>query len=167
MRIRPEQPGDKQSIRAVHIGAFESEAEADLVDQLRANASPLLSLVATRGTVVGHLLCSPVTCNAAPAIKIMGLAPMAVLPEHQRTGIGSALVREAVERCREESYDAIVVLGHPTYYPRFGFRPASRFAIHSIYDAPDEAFMALELVPGSLQHASGEVQYHPVFDELG
>lgn len=166
MHIRPEQPGDEHGIRAVHIAAFERETEADLVDQLRATASPLLSLVAIQDTIIAHLMCSPVVCKAAPAMQIMGLAPMAVLPKHQRTGIGSALVSDAVERCGEESYDAIIVLGHPAYYRRFGFQPASNFGIQSIYGAPDEAFMALELDPGSLRHASGQVRYHAAFDEL-
>src|SRR5437762_2911415 len=80
----------------------------------------------------------------------MGLAPMAVLPREQRRGIGSALVRAGLDRCKQSGFSAAVVLGHPAYYPRFGFTPASRFAIKSEYDVPDEAFMALEFEPGIL-----------------
>jgi putative acetyltransferase len=97
----------------------------------------------------------------------MGLAPMAVLPARQRQGIGSALVRDGLGRCRELGYEAVVVLGHPGYYPRFGFVPASRFGIGCEYDVPAEVFMALELVPGALRGKPGTIRYHPAFAELG
>ena len=158
MQIRPEQRGDEQGIRAVNLDAFEGVEEADLVELLRANATPLLSLVAEiDGVIVGHLMCSPVTADERSDVGIMGLAPMSVLATHQRQGVGSALVREAIGRCRDEGCDAIVVLGHPSYYPRFGFEPASRFGISSIYPAPDEAFMAIELRAGALRDVHGIV----------
>jgi putative acetyltransferase len=88
---------------------------------------------------------------------------MAVLPEMQRRAIGSALVRRGLEEILAEGFDAVVVLGHPHYYPRFGFLPASRFGLRCEYDVPDEVFMALELRNGSLEHAAGMVRYHPAF----
>ena len=93
----------------------------------------------------------------------MGLAPMAVAPLHQRRGIGSALVRAGVDEARQLGVDVVAVLGHPTYYPRFGFSPASRFSITCEYDVPDEAFMVRELRPGALAGKKGVVMYHAVF----
>jgi putative acetyltransferase len=91
---------------------------------------------------------------------------MAVVPAQQRTGLGSALVRAGLEQCRKLGFGAVVVLGHPDYYPRFGFSPAARFGIGCEYEAPQEAFMAIELQPGYLKGASGKVEYHAAFDEV-
>jgi putative acetyltransferase len=96
----------------------------------------------------------------------MGLAPMAVALEWQGKVVGSELVKEGLKRCKEMGSAAVVVLGHPTYYPRFGFVPASRFGINSEYDAPDDAFMALELVAESLEGKTGLVRFHKVFQEV-
>lgn len=96
----------------------------------------------------------------------MGLAPMAVLPEYQNKGIGSALVRAGLEQCRNLGFAAVIVLGHPEYYPRFGFKPAAGFGIDSKYDIPEEVFMAIELEPGALSDLSGRAQYHEAFDSL-
>lgn len=167
MRIRSEQPGDVSAVREVNLGAFETQTEADLVEVLRTQASPLLSLVAEENaTVIGHLMCSPAICDQAPDLRIMGLAPMAVRKEHQRQGVGSRLVERAIELCRDLPADAIIVLGHPGYYPRFGFRPGSDFGFRSVYDVPDEVFMAMELREGALGDARGIVQYHPAFDSM-
>jgi putative acetyltransferase len=164
MHIRPERPADAAAVRAVNESAFGSNVEANLVERLRAQASPLVSLVADEsGSIVGHILFSPVTLSACPAVKIMGLAPMSVLPGHQRRGIGSALVRAGLQGCTELGFAAVVVLGHATYYPRFGFRPASRFALRSEYDVRDDVFMALELEPGSLSDKAGTIRYHAAF----
>jgi putative acetyltransferase len=164
VRIREEQPGDRARIHALNAGAFESPAEANLVDALRARAKPVISLVAEDEQVlVGHILFSPVSLTAHDELKIMGLAPMAVAPEHQRKGIGSALVRAGLGQCRRIGCGAVVVLGHPQYYPRFGFVPSTRFGISSEYDAPEEAFMALELEPAYLAGKRGCVKYHAAF----
>ena len=164
MLIRAEQPGDWVAVHRVNESAFETHLEVDLVDALRRQEPAVLSLVAVRdGSVVGHIMFSPVTLSEHPDLKLMGLAPMAVVPRHQRAGIGSALVRAGLERCKELGYGAVAVLGHPEYYPRFGFSPASRFGIGCEYNVPDDVFMMLELRPGFLEGASGIVRYHDVF----
>ena len=167
MQTRPEGPNDVAAIRLVNEAAFPTMAEADLVDTLRLQASPLISLVAEKeGTIVGHILFSPVTLADQPDVGLMGLAPLAVVPEAQRRGFGSALVRSGLDECRKNGWKAVVVLGHADYYPRFGFMPASRFGIGCEYDVPDEVFMALELQAGALSGLSGTVRYHPAFAHI-
>jgi putative acetyltransferase len=167
MRIRPEQPGDVDGVRRVNEAAFETRTEADLVDLLREEASLLISLVADdEGEIVGHILFSPVDLLTHPDAKIMGLAPMAVLPAHQRRGIGSALVWAGLDACRQGGFGAVIVLGHAAYYPRFGFQPASRFGIGCDYEVPDEVFMALELDGGTLSGKSGTIRYHEAFGRV-
>ena len=162
--IRSERPTDIAAIRAVNAAAFESSAEADLVERLRAQATPFVSLLADDGaSIVGHVCFSPVTLSGDADLKIIGLAPMAVVPAAQRRGIGSALVLDGIERCRSLGYGAIVVLGHADYYPRFGFVPASRFGIRSNYDVPDDVFLLLELQRGYLAGKTGTIHYHPAF----
>jgi putative acetyltransferase len=162
--IRSERPGDIAGIRDVALAAFETAVEADLVDALRAQAALLISLVADdSGVIVGHVAFSPVTLSGRPELKIMGLAPMAVVPSRQREGIGSALVRAGLDACRQLGFRAVVVLGHARYYPRFGFGPASRLGLVSEYDVPDDVFMVFELEPGALNGASGTIRYHSVF----
>ena len=107
---------------------------------------------------------SPVILPTHPELEIMGLAPMAVLPKHQRKGVGSALVRAGLEACQELGFGAVVVLGHPEYYPRFGFVPAARFDIGCEYEVPEEAFMLLELQPAYVSRACGKVKYHAAFN---
>lgn len=167
MQIRAEQAVDQASVYAVNATAFESDAEARLVDVLRARASPVVSLVAEHnGVIVGHILFSSVSLPTDPALKIMGLGPMAVLPRHQRQGVGSALIRTGLEQCRQQGVAAAVVLGHPEYYPRFGFVPSSQFNIDSEYAVAEDVFMAMELLPQALQGQSGRVKYHDAFNAL-
>ena len=164
LSIRPERPGDASAIRRVHLAAFEDSTEADIVDLIRENGGSRLSLVAEAGVeLVGHILFSDVTVGERQAGG-MGLAPMAVLPERQRGGIGSALARRGLELLRQDGCPFVIVLGHPEYYPRFGFVPASRYGIASEYEGvPDEAFMVLELVPGGLEGVAGVARYRPEF----
>ena len=165
--IRREGPGDIPGVRSLNEKAFGQPDEAALVDTLRENGRASISLVAVSGErVVGHILFSPMTLEEGGETKALGLAPMAVMPELQRRGIGSRLVEAGLEDCRNMGYVAVFVLGHAGYYPRFGFVPASRFGIRCAYDAPDEAFMALELSPGALKSVRGRVLYAPEFDGL-
>ena len=165
MIVRPERASDRPAVRHVHATAFTTPDEADLVDALRALARPLVSLVAEAdGVVVGHVMFSPVALPAHRELRLMGLAPLAVVPARQRSGIGSALTRAGLERCRDLDVGAVVVLGHPDYYPRFGFTRADAFGIGCQFEAPPAAWMLLELVPGYLDGAGGTARWHAAFD---
>jgi len=167
MLLRAEEDDDHDSVYVLNSSAFDTAAEAKLVNALREQARPVISIVAELdGRVVGHILFSPVSLSGHPRLKLTGLAPMAVLPEHQRLGIGSALVREGIGQCRQLGFEAVVVLGHPEYYPRFGFSPASDFGIDSEYGVPENTFMAIELRTGALDGKKGRAKYHPAFDDL-
>jgi putative acetyltransferase len=164
MRVRSEEPDDVKVVRAVNESAFESSLEADIVEAISKKDSRAISLVADAGgSILGHILFSPVLLVGLTELHLMGLGPMAVLPTHQRRGIGSALVREGLDRCKAMGCEAVVVLGHADYYPRFGFAPASRYGISCEYDVPDEVFMLLELQPGSLRGIRGKSIYNEAF----
>jgi len=166
LRIRAEEHDDVPFVHALNALAFPTEAEANLVDVLRENARPVISLVAVEDdNIVGHILFTPVGFSGNSSLNIMGLAPMAVTPDQQKRGIGSQLVREGLDRCGAIGTGAVVVLGHPTYYPRFGFTPASAQNIVSEYDVPEEAFMIRELTAGYLSDAEGTISYHDAFNE--
>ena len=167
MLIRNEERRDWAAVHAVNEAAFGTPAEANLVDALREQAQPTVSLVAEDNeTIVGHIMFSPVALSGHPGLEMMGLAPVAVAPAHQRTGIGSALVRAGLEQCRQIGCLAVVVLGHPAFYPRFGFSPSTRFGIGTEYQVPEEVFMATELQPGALREKAGTVKYHAAFSGL-
>jgi putative acetyltransferase len=167
-QIHEETDADHGAIFAVHQAAFGGDGEAKLVDALRAAAVPVISLVAFgQGEVVGHICFSPMTFSMEQPKLIMGLAPVGVLPGRQRRGIGSALVTAGLDECRKLGVEAVFVLGHAEYYPKFGFVPASRFGIGTEYDVPDDHFMGIELVSGALAGIAGKVKYHSAFAELG
>jgi len=167
MQIRNEDEKERAAVRELNIAAFGTPAKADLVDRLRRDATPLISLVAVDNeVVVGHIIFSPVLLPGRPDLRIMGLAPMAVAPERQRRGIGAALARAGIKACKKLGFGAIVVLGHPEYYPRFGFLPAVRFGLGCEFEAPEEVFMVLELHPGYLDSAAGTVKYHAAFNRF-
>ncbi len=156
-------PVDGAAIHRVNERAFDTAAEADLVDALRGTDAwiPELSLVAEDGgEVVGHILVSVVELDPGP--ELLSLGPMAVLPEHQRRGIGSSLVEEAVRIARGLEFPVMVVLGHPGFYPRFGFRDARAMGIDTPYDVPDEAWMALPLRAQETP-LRGTVRYPPAW----
>jgi putative acetyltransferase len=162
-----EQAEDVEAIRQVNQVAFETSAEAQLVERLRSREKLVISLVAEIGNqIVGHIAFSPVHITSTPALRGIGLGPMAVIPALQRRGIGTALVHAGLNRCRELDYNFAVVLGHPSYYPRFGFIPANRFGITCIWQVPEGVFMALELREHSLVGSSGLATYEPEFNEL-
>ncbi len=168
MKIREEDSADTKAIRHINTKAFETEAETGLVDVLRESGCTFVSLVAeTDQKVVGHLLFTPVELTGVKnTLKLMGLASMAVLPQYQNQGIGIQLVNAGIEYCQFEKYDAIVVLGHPNYYPKFGFAPSVNYGIKSEYEVPDEVFMILELVPNSLVDYHGTIKYHELFNSV-
>ena len=167
MLVRAEKECDREPVRTVNLSAFETPSEADLVDALRQQVQPIVSLVAEEdGEVLGHVMFSPISLSGHSNLKVMGLAPMAVTPAHQNKGIGSALVQAGVDQCRQLGFVAVVVLGHPEYYPRFGFSPASLFGIDSEYDVPDEVFMAMELQEDALSGKTGKVRYNPAFGDV-
>ena len=166
--VRKEEPADTAAIRRINEQAFGRKAEADLVDLLREHDKVILSLVAiAEDEVVGHILFREVSIEAGERlITAIGLAPMAVLPKFQNCGIGSLLVEAGLDGCREAGHERVVVLGHPAYYPRFGFVPASRYGIKSEYDVPDEVFMALELHDAAFQGCAGVAKYQPEFSAV-
>jgi putative acetyltransferase len=167
MIIRTEEQADYLPIYAVNESAFETPAEAKLVDVLRMEAHPVISLVANEGEkIVGHILFSPASLSGHPDLNIMGLGPMAVVPEVQRKGIGTALVNSGLEKCIELGYGAAVVLGHSGYYPRFGFVPSVQYGISCEFDVPPEVFMVLELQHGYLKDAHGIIRYHSAFKNV-
>lgn len=168
IRIRSELPEDVEAIYSLNQEAFEGIAEANLVNNLRTSNAMILSLVAIKNNeIVGHIAFSPVTIESDQAtVNAVGLAPMAVSPEFQRSGIGSQLVEEGLNRIRTAEHDLVVVLGHPEYYPRFGFVPAKKYGIRWEQDAPEEAFMIKELREGALKEVRGTVKYRPEFNEV-
>jgi putative acetyltransferase len=161
--VRHEAPPDVAAIRRVNLAAFPTAAEADLVDSLRGRVQPWISLVAADPEVIGHILFTPVTVGPSSALA---LGPMSVLPSRQHQGIGAALVREGLEACRCAGHTMVFVLGHPAYYPHFGFARADRHEISCRYECPPDAFMVVELTPGALKDVHGVVCYHHAFDEV-
>ena len=167
--IREEEPADYSQVFEINAQTFETDLEAKLVEALRNRVEPLISLVAlVDERLVGHILFTPVTVEgcAKGGAALMGLGPMAVLPEHQNSGIGSRLVEEGLARCRALGAEAVFVLGHADYYPRFGFEPAKRYALRYKSEELDPYFMVLELKPGVLKSVSGDVHYSPEFEEV-
>lgn len=170
--IRQEKSGDYSEIREINLRAFENEEnEARLVELIRDSEQfiPELSLVAVKddGEVVGHILFSIINLVTKQGnVPTLGLAPMAVKPDYQNSGIGTALVYEGLRVCKDLGYKHVFVLGHPNFYPRFGFSPASQFEIDSPFPVPDEVFMALEIKKGSLAGLQGRIEYPPAFNAV-
>lgn len=165
MFIRPEQPEDREAIRSVNDRAFGQKQEGWLVDELRDRGMVILSLVAIlEEKIVGHILFSPVTVESEhSSFAAVALAPMAVLPEYQRRGIGSQLVLAGLRECRKMGHEIVFVLGHPEYYPRFGFVPARGRGIECEFECPEEAWMVRELREGALAGRKGTVKFQPEF----
>jgi putative acetyltransferase len=168
IKVRPETPGDIPAIYDVNLRAFGQTAEAQLVDALRWDGDfiPELSLVAADGgRIVGHILFPPVTISSPEGdIAALALAPMAVLPECQGRGIGALLVKEGLATCRRLGHRIVIVVGHPAYYPKFGFFPARERGIDVPFPVPDEALMVTALVEGALEGVHGTVRYPHAFD---
>ncbi len=166
--IRPETTADHTRVREINKLAFETDSEAVLVDGLRREADPLISLVAELDdNVVAHILFTPIAIGDTPAtIASMGLAPLAVHPDFQDHGIGGALVEAGVEACAAAGSEIIATLGHPDFYGRFGFMSAVEEGISYVGQDYDPFFMVKELVAGSLENYQGEVRYHRLIEEL-
>ncbi len=157
---RTETPADVAAVRAVNLAAFETAEEADLVDALRRDPAWIgdYSMVSVddNDTVVGYALLTRCHIGETPALC---LAPCAVLPEHQRTGAGSAATQAVLEAARRAGEQYVTVLGHPTYYPRFGFVRASEYGVRMNIDVPEDALMVLALAdrqipPGTITYAA-------------
>lgn len=163
LAISVAQPEQAASIRALNQAAFAGSEEADLVEKLVEEGHSLLSLVAIlNGQVVGHALFSRMWIRGRASMNsAVALAPIAVLPSHQRQGLGAKLITVGIEAMSARGERIILVVGHPDYYPKFGFSSEKTTSIESPF--PPEAFMALELVPGSLDGLSGKVIYPPPF----
>ena len=168
LTIRKETPKDIPGIRRVLEAAFGRSSEADLVDTLRAANALLLSLVAVEdGAIRGHIAFSPVTIESERSTcDAVGLAPVAVFPQHQHRAIGSELVRRGLDECRRRGHPAVVVLGAPEFYKRFGFSTSSARGIRCSFDVPEEAFMVMELMSGALAGQTGTVRYRSEFDRV-
>ena len=165
--IRPDTAEDYAVIREVTLLAFGQERESQLVEDLRRLPDFIaeLSLVALQdGQVVGHILFSPMAIETEKgAVPALSLAPLSVRPKCQNQGVGSQLVREGLERCRSLGHKVVVVVGHPDYYPRFGFSSARAKGLEASFEVPDEAFLVLELAPGALDGVAGVIKYPPAY----
>ena len=166
--IRKEEPGDIRAIRHVNERAFDQENEANIIEKLRKRSALTISLVAMQDDeIVGHIAFSPAIIAAEGSnFGAIALAPMAVLPAYQRKGIGLQMVCVGLEECRRLGHEIIVVLGHPDYYPRFGFVPAMPKGIGCEFEVPEEAWMILELQEGALAGRRGKVRFQPEFSEV-
>lgn len=162
--VRQERRGDEAGVRAVNLAAFDTPMEADLVDALRAQADGYRAFVAVEGEeIVGHVAFTPVTV-AGESVRAMALAPLAVLPARQRQGIGAQLTRAGLERLAESGCALVVLVGHASYYPRFGFEPASRHGLACPWpDVPDDVWLAAVLDPDGLPGSGGVVGFATAF----
>jgi putative acetyltransferase len=164
--IRLEKPEDTAAVRRVHQAAFPTAAEADLVDRLRKGGKAAVSLVAVdAGQIVGHVVFSPVTFDPPLAVTAFGLAPMAVLADHWKHGVGRRLVQNGLAECHARGACLVVVLGEPDYYERFGFERASRHGLRNEFGAED-AFMVYMLEAGAHPPPGTLVKYAPEFAAL-
>ena len=170
IHIRPERTEDTESIRELTISAFQGDEEARLIAAIRASDYfiPELSLVAVEtDRIVGHILFSPITVESSgKSVNALALAPMAVVPEYQNKGIGTELVKHGLAACKKLGYTIVIAVGHPEYYPRFGFKPARDYCLEAPFEVPDDAFLTLELVPCALKNVRGMVKYSPAFDSV-
>ncbi len=168
--VRPETKEDYSAISEINELAFGQKNEGELIERLRKTGHyiPELSLVAVSGDrIVGHILFYPVLIRDESETHVsLALSPMAVHPDCQRKGVGVRLVQEGLAVAKQLGHDSVVVVGHPEYYPMFGFHPASNWDIKAPFDVPDEAFLALELIEGALMNVRGTVEYPEEFNEV-
>lgn len=168
--LRKETKTDYPGIRRINDIAFGRKAESRLIDLLRKKDEFVadLSIVAEQNEqLIGHILFTPIKIESgSESYQTLCLAPMSVLPEFQQKSIGKLLVIQGLQVAKDLGYNSVVVLGHPSFYPKFGFEPASKWGIKSPFPAPDEAFMAIELFRDCLKKVNGKVVFPPEFDDL-
>ena len=165
IEIREERLDDIAAVREMNRRAFGQNQESNIIDALRTNGAALLSLVATgNGQAVGHIMYSPLTVGSK--VNGVALGPMAVLPEHQRQGIGTRLIETGNRKIKDAGYPFIIVVGHANYYPRFGFRPARDYGIKCEWDVPDDVFMMLMLDAAKMKGISGLAKYRSEFSTV-
>lgn len=170
--IRKEKPEDYALVYELNEKAFGQNSEAKLVEALRKNKDvfvPELSLIALcKGEVMGHILFTKITILTTDGQykESLALAPMAVLPQMQLKGIGSALIKQGLKKARDLGFTSVIVLGHPAYYTKFGFTPASYYGIRPPFEVPENAFMAIELIEGALKKSEGVVYYSKEFENV-
>lgn len=166
--VRPESKKDYESITRCNDLAFKQKSEGALVEAIRKNPQfiPELSLVVeVNSEIIGHILFFPIIIESNQNnFSSLSLAPMSVVPEYQNKGIGTELVKSGLEKAKELGFESVIVLGHEKYYPRFGFKPASNWSIKPPFSVPDEAFMAIELIPDALTEVNGVVIYPKEYD---
>jgi predicted N-acetyltransferase YhbS len=167
--VEVETEGDYEQIAGLHTLAFNGDAEARLVGKLRRTPKyvPELSLVAKYGNdVIGHILFYPIKINTHRKKRIsLALAPLSVTPSFQNRKVGSRLIKEGLERARKLGFKSVIVVGHPEYYPRFGFERASKYGISAPFDVPDNALFAIELKKDGLKNCSGTIEYPDEYSE--
>lgn len=169
--VREEIPDDVEAIRQINQLAFERDVEANIVDALREAGAITLSMVACRidpatglEEVIGHALYSPISIEDANESRpALGLGPLAVLPDRQREGIGTFLMEVSLEILRRTGHPAVILFGHPDYYPRFGFLPAEKWGLRADFECPPGVFQAIELQSGALAGTAGTVRFRPEF----
>ena len=165
--IRQEQPADIKSIYALTVDAFQRRDEADLIDRLRADQAVWLSQAALLdGKIVGHALYSPATVTDGPTVhECLALGPIAVDPAYQRQGIGGQLIRSGLREVQAAGYGLLFLVGHPSYYPRFGFRPAQPLGFTSDYvkDRRRHEHFMVAVLDKNLS-LRGHLRFHPAFD---
>jgi putative acetyltransferase len=167
--IRKEEEKDHKQIFEVNKLAFQQENEGKLIEKIRKNENfiPELSIVAEiDNRIVGHILFSKIKIVGKSVYESLALAPMAVIPEFQRKGIGSELVKKGINKAKKLGFDSIIVIGHKEYYPKFGFQNASRWNIKCPFEVPDEVFMAIELTEKAFEGKAGTVEYPDEFNEV-
>lgn len=167
MIIRKEKNEDQKAVREINLNAFPTDVEATLVEKLRSSMDTISLVAVHEDKVVGHILFSPLTIeNDEESFPALILAPIAVLPEYQKQGIGSKLIEKGIIECRNQGHSIIVLVGHPEYYPRFGFNSAEQNGIEHPFEVPENVFMVYELVQNTLINVNGVLKYSKVFEDL-
>jgi predicted N-acetyltransferase YhbS len=168
IKIRQEVNKDYKRVYEITKLAFGQEKESKLIEKVRKgpNFVPELSLVAEKDNeIVGHILFSKMKIVGESEYETLMLAPLAVIPELQKQGIGGKLIKKGIEKAIELGFDSIIVVGHKDYYPKFGFQKASKWGIKCPFEVPDGAFMAIELTENALENKAGVVQFPEEFME--